>query len=483
MSSEIVIKAENLAKAYAIWSSPAARLHGPVLGRVGQWPFLPASARQLCRRLSHESFRNFYALRGVSFDVRRGESVGIIGLNGSGKSTLLQVLAGTLQPTEGTVQTTGRVAALLELGSGFNPEFTGRENVFLNATILGLRSEEIEARFDRIADFAEIGDFIDQPVKTYSSGMVVRLAFAVLTQVEPDILIIDEALAVGDFLFQQKCYDCLRDFQRRGCTFLFVSHAMGTVLDLCSRALLMEQGRLGFDGPAKEAVNLYEAHAFESRYRSASMRILKTASEAAATPPVPVEAGLPANAGAADGGAAAVEAGPADRPPTEAGGIVTDDVELQFARVLDRHGVEKECVYSEETIRLSLGILVKRDLRDPHVGFKLRDVLGRTVFETTTLGAKCTPGPAAKGDVIVVDYVFELPLAEGDYSVSVGVAEGRVGIADFEKGLLYLHGTCTFHVMRNNASIVWSGVCNLRPRVSCQRLQQNNAVETPTCLT
>ncbi|MBI5686307.1 MAG: ABC transporter ATP-binding protein [Verrucomicrobia bacterium] len=475
MSADIVIQVERLAKAYTIWSSPAARLHGPALGRVGQWPFLPASARQLCRRLSHESFRNFYALRDVSFEIRRGESVGIIGLNGSGKSTLLQVLAGTLQPTEGTVRTTGRVAALLELGSGFNPEFTGRENVFLNATILGLQPGEIEVRFDRIAEFAEIGDFIDQPVKTYSSGMVVRLAFAVLTQVEPDILIIDEALAVGDFLFQQKCYDCLREFQRRGCTFLFVSHAMGTVLDLCGRALLLEQGSLGFDGPTKEAVNLYEAHAVEGRYKHASMRILKTADETVAALPVQTAARGPEDAGM-DGGKAAAGA-------AEAGGIVTDDVELRFARVLDRNGVEKEYVVSEETVRLSLGILMKRDLRDPHVGFKLRDVLGRTVFETTTLGMKCTPGPVAKGEVIVADFVFELPLAEGDYSVTIGVAEGRVGTVDFEKGLLYLHGTCAFRVLKNGSSIVWSGVCNLKPRVSVQRFQQKNAAETSVCST
>jgi lipopolysaccharide transport system ATP-binding protein len=467
VSSDPVIVVKNLSKVYTIWSSPAARLHGPLLGQIGQWSFLPAAARTFCRRVSHESFRNFYALHDVSFEVQRGESVGIMGLNGSGKSTLLQMIAGTLYPSEGSVQTTGRVAALLELGSGFNPEFTGRENVILNATILGLQPKEIEARFDRIADFAGIGDFIDQPVKTYSSGMVVRLAFAVLTQVDPDILIIDEALAVGDFLFQQKCYDCLREFQRRGCTFLFVSHAMGTVLDLCTRALLLEQGRLRFDGPAKETVNLYEVHSVKSRFNNmSSMQILETANQLTNVPPVSVE---PECEGGRDCAVAPTIPRQEWTPQVEAGGIITSDVELQFVRLFDCNGLEKECVISEEEIRLSFGILSRRELSDPHVGFKVRDARGRMIFETSTLGMKHTIGPLTKNEKLVLDFVFDLPLAAGDYSISIGVAEGRVGNADYKEALLYLHGITTFHVLRNYSSILWSGVVNLKPRISTQR--------------
>ncbi|MEI8314977.1 MAG: ABC transporter ATP-binding protein [Verrucomicrobiota bacterium] len=185
VSSDPVIAVKNLSKAYTIWSSPAARLHGPLLGQIGQWPFLPAVARDFCQRMSHESFRNFYALSDVSFEVQRGESIGIVGRNGSGKSTLLQILAGTLAPSEGQVEVRGRVAALLELGSGFNPEFTGRENVFLNGAIWGIPSREMEKRFDNIAAFADIGEFIEEPVKTYSSGMFARLAFAVAISLEP----------------------------------------------------------------------------------------------------------------------------------------------------------------------------------------------------------------------------------------------------------------------------------------------------------
>jgi len=257
VSSNTVIEVENLSKAYAIWTSPAARLHGPLLGRVGQLPFLPLGTRKLCKRLSHESFRNFYALKNISFQVSRGENFGIIGRNGSGKSTLLQVIAGTLAPTEGEVRLGGKVAALLELGSGFNPEFTGRENVYMNATVLGLTKQEIDGKFEEIAAFADIGEFIDQPVKTYSSGMLMRLAFAVTTRVDAEVIVIDEALAVGDIFFRQKCYQHLEALRAKGVSIVLVSHGMGEVEQFCQRAALLHHGQLVFEGSATEAVKRY----------------------------------------------------------------------------------------------------------------------------------------------------------------------------------------------------------------------------------
>jgi lipopolysaccharide transport system ATP-binding protein len=203
-------------------------------------------------------FREFWALRDVSFDVARGETIGIIGRNGSGKSTLLQMICGTLAPTIGTVDTKGRVAALLELGAGFNPEFTGRENVFLNATVLGLEQKEIQSRFDDIAAFADIGDFIEQPVKHYSSGMYARLAFAVAINVDPSILIVDEALAVGDEPFQRKCFARIEEIKRGGGTILFVSHSSSAVVALCDRAILLHGGRRLFTGRPKTAVSWYQ---------------------------------------------------------------------------------------------------------------------------------------------------------------------------------------------------------------------------------
>ena len=261
VSSPVVIEVANVSKAYAIWSSPSARVHGPVLGRVGQLPFLPKGLRDWCGRHSRESFREFHALKGVSFSVRRGESIGIIGRNGSGKSTLLQIVAGILTPTEGDVAVRGSVAALLELGSGFNPEFTGRENVYMSAAIRGLTRDQTDAKFDAIAAFADIGQFIDQPTKTYSSGMLVRLAFAVAVCVEPDVLIVDEALSVGDVFFQQKCFQRIHEMLDGGTTLLFVSHDTAAVQNLCSRAILLKEGRVAFAGEPEEAVSRYYASA------------------------------------------------------------------------------------------------------------------------------------------------------------------------------------------------------------------------------
>ena len=247
-SDDIAIRVRGLSKCYQIYDRPQDRLKQSIIPRV----------RRMMGRQPTTYFREFWALRDVSFDVARGETIGIIGRNGSGKSTLLQMICGTLAPTIGTVDTKGRVAALLELGAGFNPEFTGRENVFLNATVLGLDQKEIQSRFDDIAAFADIGDFIEQPVKHYSSGMYARLAFAVAINVDPSILIVDEALAVGDEPFQRKCFARIEEIKRGGGTILFVSHSSSAVVALCDRAILLHGGRRLFTGRPKTAVSWYQ---------------------------------------------------------------------------------------------------------------------------------------------------------------------------------------------------------------------------------
>lgn len=239
MSSEPAIRIQGLSKAYSIYARPHHRLLQGLLG-----------AR-------HKLYREFWALRDIGFDVARGETLGIVGRNGSGKSTLLQIICGTLSPTCGDITVNGRVAALLELGAGFNPEFTGRENVYLNGAVLGLTREEIDSRFDAITAFADIGQFIEQPVKSYSSGMYVRLGFAVAINVDPDILIVDEALSVGDEAFQRKCFARLQQIRDNGATVLLVSHSAGLVTQMCNRALLLDRGEQLLLGAPKHVIARY----------------------------------------------------------------------------------------------------------------------------------------------------------------------------------------------------------------------------------
>lgn len=248
MSSDPVIRLRDVSKHYLIYDRPEDRLKQMILPKLAR----------LTGRSGLRFYRDFPAASHVSFDIGRGETVGIVGRNGSGKSTLLQMICGTLTPTGGSIEVHGRIAALLELGSGFNPEFTGRENVFLNASILGLSRKETEDRFDSIAAFAEIGHFMDQPVKTYSSGMYVRLAFAVAINVDPDILIIDEALSVGDEAFQRKCFSRIEQIRASGATILFVSHGAQTVVQLCDRAILIDRGEKLLEGRPKTVLNHYQ---------------------------------------------------------------------------------------------------------------------------------------------------------------------------------------------------------------------------------
>jgi lipopolysaccharide transport system ATP-binding protein len=247
VADDVAIRVQNLSKCYQIYDQPHDRLKQSIYPRLQRFVGSPPK----------QYFCEFWALKDVSFEVKKGETVGIIGRNGSGKSTLLQMICGTLNPTSGSIQTYGRIAAMLELGSGFNAEFTGRENVYMNAAVLGLSREETDARFEDIIAFADIGDFIEQPVKMYSSGMMVRLAFAVQAQVSPAILIVDEALAVGDAKFQAKCFDRLRKLKDTGTSILLVTHSSEQIVTHCTRALLLESGKVLESGQPRSVVNRY----------------------------------------------------------------------------------------------------------------------------------------------------------------------------------------------------------------------------------
>ena len=273
-SDQFVIDVKNLSKRYEIYKSPRDRLKQILIPSLYQ--ILASIVRLFGGTFNFPSpqyFREFWALRDVSFQVKRGETLGIVGRNGSGKSTLLQLICSTLSQTNGELIVKGRISALLELGSGFNPEYTGRENVFLNGQILGLTKKEIEGRYEAIVRFADIGDFIEQPTKTYSSGMIVRLAFSVAVNVDPEILVVDEALAVGDMPFQIKCFARLRRLRESGVTILFVTHSLGTVRSFCDRAIYLDRGVVAMAGPANEVCRQYELDCMSEKFRSAHQQL------------------------------------------------------------------------------------------------------------------------------------------------------------------------------------------------------------------
>jgi len=420
-SDDIAIRARDLGKSYAIYGAPRDRLKQFVLPRARRALGLP----------ERHYFDEFWALREASFEVRRGETFGIIGRNGSGKSTLLQLLCGTLLPSTGEVSVQGRVAALLELGAGFNPEFTGRDNVYMNGQVFGLTREQIDERFDRIAAFADIGKFIEQPVKTYSSGMYVRLAFAVVAHVDADILVVDEALSVGDAYFVQKCMRFLRGFMERG-TLLFVSHDVGSVLSLCSRAMLLERGQVRMVDDPKRVTERYLAGLYA-----------QPQGDSAAAVSGPLERA----ADAAPGGAApaAGEAAPErdcrasiiDRSTlrndievfrfnTGSGGFGTGEAIIASVRLTDPAGEPLAWTVGGEAVRLEVRCTAREAVQRPIVGFLFKDRLGQTIFgDNTYLSHRFDAPFVAAGGEVVAGFDFRMPvLPAGDYSISVALADG-----------------------------------------------------------
>ena len=382
-----MIRAEGLSRSYDLWRTPSSALTGRIDGMLGDASFLPGGVRGFFAARAAGRRRRFDALRDVSLEVKAGETWGIIGRNGSGKSTLLQILAGTLAPTAGRVQIGGRVAALLELGSGFHPEFTGRENVTLAAAMLGLSNAQIADRLPAILAFADIGDFIDQPVKTYSSGMQMRLAFATASSVDADVLLIDEVLAVGDAGFQFKCFERLTGMVRSGVTLLLVSHDMVAVRSLCQYALYLEGGRCRAQGPVDEVVEAYLRDVREEQRRGAG-----AAGSLEARPSLG-QSGLP-SFGGPEG---RIESA---RFPSAAGSRLAvtrgDDVAIEVA-------VSLEAPVSWA----HLGLLVLTDRRIPIAGHR----------------ARLTAGRAAAG-ARHVRFRFPARLAPGRYFVNLRLEHG-----------------------------------------------------------
>ncbi len=382
-----LIEFEGVSKSYSIYESPGDRL------------------KELITFNRFQFHKDFWALRDLSFQISRGETFCIIGENGCGKSTLLQIVAGILRPTTGSVKVSGRVAALLELGSGFNPEFSGRDNVYLNGAILGLSSKEIDQRYKQIEDFAEIGPFIHQPVKTYSSGMAVRLAFSVAIHVDPEILLVDEALAVGDIYFRQRCMRKVHELRAAGVTILFVSHAIGDVKAIGDRTLWLDGGRIREMGETDKVISKYLAAMTEkdSVFLDLQHHPERTTGEISTAPEV-VETIPNIDFRHGDGRAEVI-------------GIAVMNEQGEPVQLLEPH----------MRIVVRISVRAKHEVRTPNIGFMLRNHLGMDFAGTNTIREGHQLPPMIPGDIHTADFHLELPeLYPGIFSFSPAIADGTL---------------------------------------------------------
>jgi ABC-type polysaccharide/polyol phosphate transport system ATPase subunit len=426
------LRVEGVAKQYRIYEHPSDRLvESLTRGRV-------------------KRHREFWALRDVSFEVEKGTTTGIVGPNGSGKSTLLQIVTGTLEPTHGRVLVEGRVAALLELGAGFNPEFTGLENVYMNAALMGFSRRETDGRLKEIERFAEIGDFLHQPVKTYSSGMYVRLAFAIAVNTDPDVLVVDEALSVGDTIFQHRCVRRIREMQEAGTTILFVSHESTLVRALCSRAIFLNAGRMLADGEPMDVLNRYQ-------------RLIMAREEA-------YDDGT-----ASDTTAKAQDESDADQTSTGATRAPltytyrhgNHDAEIVSAELVNARGGPVELIDSGDAVIVRMKILFHRDVGHPVCGFMIRNRHGINVYGTNTEQRGLALGAARAGEVIEAEFAFDCWLGQEHYFVSVA-AHSPEGVAfDWMDGVIFFRVACPVEM---------EGLANLNARASARRV--NGSAET-----
>ena len=441
MSSEnIAIRVSNLSKRYEIYDSPRDRLKQFVLPRLqrkaGQEP--------------KQYFKEFWSVNDVSLEIKKGETVGIIGRNGSGKSTLLQMICGTLNPTSGIIQTNGRIAALLELGSGFNPEFTGRENVYMNASVLGLSNEEINARFSDMVSFADIGEFIEQPVKTYSSGMMVRLAFAVIAHVDADILVVDEALAVGDAFFTQKCMRFLRNFMKTG-TVLFVSHDTASIKSLCNHAVWLEKGQIMQEGSPKDVCELYLEAFYEAQQGKSSTTRLREIKTSGAPRPIKDQRLEFINKSNLRNDLQVFKFDP------EAASFGKGGAQINDVCLLDMNEHPLSWIVGGEKVTLRVFVHAHEYLDSPIVGFYVKDRLGQALFgDNTFLSYREQLVQCQSGAVLQADFVFYMPLLpSGEYSITIAIANGTQEIHDQHH---WIHDAVVF---KSESSSVVSGIIGI----------------------
>lgn len=407
-----MIRVTGVSKRFRIYSSPADRLKEVFF---------------------HRSYhRDFEALKDISFEVDSGETLGIVGQNGAGKSTLLKILSGVLLPDTGAVEISGKVTGLLELGTGFNSELSGLENIFMNGTFLGMSRDEIEAKKDAIISFAELGEFINEPIKTYSSGMLMRLGFAVAIHADPECFLVDEALSVGDAYFQQKCMRKIQEFKEAGGSIIFVSHDTNAVKTLCDYAFLLENGKITMVGKPKEVVDFYQASLLKKAHAGSS--------EVQIDRCVRADSALHSD-------------------------VSTGEVDVTSLRIIDSEGEDVDSIETDDTIVVQFHVQSQRYLDDPHYGVSIRNNLGVSVFETNTYCMGIATQPLNPGEAATVEFEVTVPLAPGHYSISVGVANHGWGYGNFEEYLYLMHDGIILTVTAKKDGILFAGVYNMHPDV------------------
>lgn len=398
--SDIAIRVEHVSKLYKLYDKPIDRL------------------KESLKLTRQQKYKEHYALRDVSFDIHKGETVGIIGTNGSGKSTILKIITGVLNETSGSVVVNGRISALLELGAGFNMEYTGVENVYLNGTMIGFSEEEITAKLDDILAFADIGEFVHQPVKTYSSGMFVRLAFAVAINIEPEILIVDEALSVGDVFFQAKCYRKFEEFKEMGKTILFVSHDLGSVSKYCDRVVLLNRGEKMAEGEPKEMVDLYKKVLVHQEDVELTMQeAAPEKEEAQAEEPQEAEK---------------METEKEEKTEVQIGHekpfAINKDViaygdkraEIADFTFLDEDGVETNTIEKGKKFKIVMRVKFHEDVEQPIYAYTFKDIRGTEITGTNTLFEKVSVPPRKKGEMQEIVFEQRLDMQGGEYLLSLG---------------------------------------------------------------
>lgn len=386
MNEEYAIRVKNVTKRYKLFDKNGDRVRD-ALGLSGK----------------KKLYKDYYALRDVSFDIKKGETVGIIGVNGAGKSTILKIITGVLNPTEGEVEINGRISALLELGAGFNSDYTGLQNVYLNGTMMGFTKEEVDAKLQAILDFADIGDFINQPVKTYSSGMFVRLAFAVAINIDPEILIVDEALSVGDVFFQNKCFHKFEEFRQAGKTILFVSHDLGSIRKYCDRTVLLDHGIKLEEGETSDVVDTFK-RVLVGQYEPKAGESVKADLQTADITPEASDEEWKSNY--------------AQNPDCDCYGDLKAEI-IDFA-IIDSRGKYTNVLIKGEPFQIKVKIKANEDLEDPISSFTIKTLKGTDITGTNTKFEHHDIGPMKTGEIRIITFTQNMNLQGGQYLLSLG---------------------------------------------------------------